>query len=112
MFNPALLTQPTFFISTHGLLDFIIASPSTETAFYNSVPGHAALGIVQNSDGKAADHNSIQNTANGGNPGGELGYSTAWLEFELRGGTTAAAAFTGSAPQLVADPNWPQSAAK
>jgi pimeloyl-ACP methyl ester carboxylesterase len=112
MFNPALLTQPTFFISTHGLLDFIIASPSTETAFYNSVPGHAALGIIQNSDGKAADHSSIQNTANGGNPGGELGYSTAWLELELRGGTTAAAAFTGSAPQLVADPNWPQSAAK
>jgi hypothetical protein len=112
MFNPALLTQPAFFVGTHGLLDGLIASPSTETAFYNSVTGHAALGIIQNSDGKAADHNSVQNTANGGNPGGELGYTTAWLEYQLRGITSAGAAFSGTGPELPANANWPGSAVK
>ena len=111
-YNPAQLTQPAFFIGTHGLLDGLIASPSTETAFYNSINGHAALGIIQNSDGKAADHNSVQNTANGGNPGGELGYATAWLEYQLRGATLAAGAFTGTQPELPANTNWPGSAAK
>jgi pimeloyl-ACP methyl ester carboxylesterase len=112
LFNPALLTQPAFFIGTHGLLDALIASPSTETAFYNSVTGHAALGIIQNSDGKAADHNSVQNTANGGNPGGELGYATAWLEYQLRGVASAGAAFSGTGPELPANANWPGSAVK
>jgi hypothetical protein len=112
MFNPALVTQPAFFVSTHGLVDALIASPSTETAFYNSVTGHAALGIIQNSDGKAADHNSVQNTANGGNPGGELGYATAWLEYRLRGNTSAGAAFSGTGPELPANTNWPGSAVK
>jgi pimeloyl-ACP methyl ester carboxylesterase len=112
MYNPALLTQPAFFVSTHGTLDSFIASPSTETAFYNSVKGHAALGIIKQSDGKAADHNSVQNTANGGNPGGELGYATAWVEYQLRGDSTAAGAFTGGHPELVTNTNWPGSAAK
>jgi pimeloyl-ACP methyl ester carboxylesterase len=112
LFNPALLTQPVFLTSTHGLLDALIAGPSTETAFYNSVAGHAALGIIQNSDGKGADHNSIQNTANGGNPGGELGYPTAWLEYRLRGVTSAAPAFSGAQPELPSNSNWPGSAVK
>lgn len=111
-YNPALLTQPAFFVGTHGLLDLLIASPSTETAFYNSVSGHAALGIIQNSDGKAADHNSVQNAANGGNPGGELGYATAWLEYQLRGVAAASAAFSGTQPELPANANWPGSAVK
>jgi hypothetical protein len=111
-YNPAALTRPAFFIGTHGVLDLIIASPSTETAFYNSVAGHAALGIIQNSDGKGADHNSVQNTANGGNPGGELGYATAWLEYQLRGVTSAAPAFSGTQAELPANANWPGSAVR
>jgi pimeloyl-ACP methyl ester carboxylesterase len=111
-YNPASLTQPVFLTSTHGLIDALIASPSTETAFYNSVAGHAALGIIQNSDGKAADHSSIQNTANGGNPGGELGYATAWLEYQLRGVSSAGAAFSGAHPELPSNTNWPGSAVK
>jgi Chlorophyllase enzyme len=111
-YNPALLTVPPFFISTHGFLDSIIASPATEKAFYNSVTVHAALGIITNSDGKAADHNSVQNTANGGNPGGEMGYATAWLEYQLRGNGTAGTAFSGTSPELVANTNWPGSACK
>jgi hypothetical protein len=73
---------------------------------------HAALGIIQNSDGRAADHTSIQNAASGGNPGGFLGYATAWLEYQLRGSATAAGAFTGSHPELVSNSNWPGSAVK
>jgi pimeloyl-ACP methyl ester carboxylesterase len=110
--NPAALTQPVFFISTHGFWDSIIASPATERAFFLSVTVRAALGIILNSDGKPADHASIQNTAAGGNPGGFLGYATAWLEYQLRGNATAAGAFTGAHPELVSNTNWPGSAAK
>ena len=73
---------------------------------------HAALGVILNSDGKPADHASIQNTAAGGNPGGFLGYATAWLEYELRGNATAARAFTGPHPELLTNANWPGSAVK
>ena len=52
---------------------------------------HAALGIILTSDGKLADHTSIQDAADGGNPGGFFGYATAWLEHQLRGNATAVA---------------------
>ena len=110
--DPAALTRPVFFISTHGFWDSIIASPATENAFYLSTTVHAALGIIRTSDGKPADHASIQNTADGGNPGGFLGYATAWLEYRLRGNATAAGAFTGAHPELVSNANWPGSATK
>ena len=110
--DPAALTQPVFFISTHGFWDSIIASPATEKAFFLSTTVHAALGVILNSDGKPADHASIQNTAAGGNPGGFLGYATAWLEYQLRGNATAAGAFTGPHPELLANANWPGSAVK
>ena len=108
--NPAALTRPVFFVSTHGFWDSIIASPATEKAFFLSTSVHAALGIILNSDGKPADHASIQNAADGGNPGGFLGYATAWLEYQLRGNASAAGAFTGPHPELLSNPNWPGSA--
>jgi len=110
--DPAALTQPVFFISTHGFWGSIIASPVTEWTFYLSTTVHAALGIILSSDGKPADHASIQNTADGGNPGGFLGYATAWLEYQLRGNATAAGAFTGAHPELVSNANWPGSVTK
>jgi hypothetical protein len=110
--HPDALTRPAFFVSTHGFFDSVIASPATEKAYFLSAPVHAALGIIKNSDGKAADHTSIENPAAGGNPGAFLGYATAWLEYQLRGNTTAAGAFTGPHPELLANPNWPGSAAK
>ena len=70
MFDPAALTQPVFFLSTHGIFDAVIASSATERSYYHSTTVHAALGIILYSDGKRADHNSIANTASGGNPGG------------------------------------------
>jgi len=110
--HPAALTRPVFFISTHGFWDSIIASPATEKAFFLSTSVHAALGIILNSNGKPADHTSIENPALGGNPGGFLGYATAWLEYQLRGDVTAAGAFTGAHPELVSNTNWPGSATK
>jgi hypothetical protein len=110
--HPDALTRPAFFVSTHGFWDSIIASPATEKAYFLSAPVHAALGIITNSDGKAADHASIQDPAYGGNPGGFLGYATAWLEYRLRGNAIAAGAFTGPHPELTANPNWPGSAVK
>src|SRR5690242_11206125 len=110
--HPDALTRPVFFISTHGFWDSIIASPATEKGFFLSAPVHAALGIITESDGKPADHASIADPASGGNPGGFLGYATAWLEYQLRGNATAAGAFTGPHPELTANPNWPGSAVK
>ena len=110
--NLAALTQPVFFISTHGFWDSIIASPATEKAFFLSTSVHAALGIILDSDGKPADHASIQNAAFGGNPGGFIGYATAWLEYQLRGNAFAASAFTGPHPELTSNANWPGSAVK
>ena len=112
MIDLAALTRPVFFISTYGPFDAVIASPATQRAFYDSTTVHAALGIIRYSDGKRADHASIQNAADGGNPGGLLGYATAWLEYRLRGDTTAAGAFTGAQPELVENTNWPGSATK
>jgi hypothetical protein len=109
--DPAALTRPVFFISTYGFWDSIIASPATEKAFFKSTHVHAALGIIVKSDGKPADHTSIENPPTG-NPGGFLGYATAWLEYQLRGNTTAARAFTGRHPELVSNTNWPGSATK
>jgi len=109
--DPAALTRPVFFISTYGFWDSIIASPATEEAFFLSTSVHAALGIILSSDGKPADHTSIENPPTG-NPGGLLGYATAWLEYQLRGNATAAGAFTGAHPELVSNPNWPGSATK
>jgi hypothetical protein len=109
--DPGALTRPVFFISTHGFWDAIIASPATEKAFFLSTSVHAALGIILNSGGKPADHTAIENPPTG-NPGGLLGYATAWLEYQLRGDVTAAGAFTGPHPELVSNPNWPGSATK
>jgi hypothetical protein len=110
--HPGALTRPAFFVSTHGFFDSVIASPATERAYFLSAPVHAALGIIKNSDGKAADHASIEDPAAGGNPGAFLGYATAWLEYQLRGNVIAAGAFTGPHPELLANHNWPGSAVK
>ena len=111
-YDPAALTQPTFLITTYGVADLIIASPLVETGYFNSLRNHGALGLIKNSDGKTADHNSIQDAAVGGNPGGFLGYATAWLQYQLRGDPTAARAFTGASPELAANSNWPGSMVK
>jgi hypothetical protein len=108
----AQLTRPAFLTSTHGIFDSVIAPPVIERIFYETLTVPAALGIILDSDGKRADHASIEDIAYGGNPGGELGYPTAWLAYQLRSDPTAAAAFTGAHPELVSNSNWPGSAAR
>ena len=83
-----------------------------ERIYYETINVPAALGIILESDGKPADHASILDPAYGGNPGGELGYAPAWLAYQLRGDLPAAAAFTGTRPELVSNSNWPGSAVK
>lgn len=110
--DPGKLTQPVFFISTHGLIDSIIASPATETTDFHSVAGRAALGIIAFSGGHRADHSTDQDAAFGGSPEGELGYATAWLEYTLRDNKRAARSFTGRHPELVSNVDWPGSRVK
>lgn len=106
------LTQPVFFSSTRGLQDLAIASPKTEKAYFDSIRGPAVMGIITLSDGRAADHSSIQDTIYGGNPGGELAYPTAWLEYQLMGKVALRRAFTGAKAEIVTNPNWHGSAVK
>lgn len=106
------LTRPAFLTSTHGIFDSVIAPPVIERILYETLTVPAALGIIFESDGKRADHASIEDPAYGGNPGGELGYPTAWLAYQLRSDPTAATAFTGAHPELVSNSNWPGSAIK
>jgi len=108
----AQLTRPAFLSSTHGIWDSVIAPPVIERIYYEILTVPAALGIILESDGKPADHASIVDPAYGGNPGGELGYATAWLAYQLLGDPTAATAFTGAAPELISNANWPGSAVK
>jgi hypothetical protein len=108
----AQLTRPAFLSSTHGIWDSVIAPPVIERIYYEILTVPAALGIILESDGKPADHASIVDPDYGGNPGGELGYATAWLAYQLRGDPIAATAFTGATPELVSNSNWPGSAVK
>jgi pimeloyl-ACP methyl ester carboxylesterase len=110
--HPNRLTQPVFFISTHGPLDAIITSPANEQDDYESVRGRAALGIIALSGGRRADHSSIEDADVGGNPQCEIGYATAWLEYTLRDNKKAAAAFSGRHPELVSNGDWPGSMVK
>jgi pimeloyl-ACP methyl ester carboxylesterase len=104
--KPWLLTQPIFFISTLGPEDAFIANPAVEHLDFDDVPRHAAMGVIFQSGSKDADHSSIQNTAAGGDPQGELGYPTAWLEYQLLGNAKAAKAFTGANPELEHNSDW------
>jgi pimeloyl-ACP methyl ester carboxylesterase len=106
------VTQPIFFIATHGPEDAVITNPTNERADFRSIRGHAALGLISLSEGRKADHASVEDSDDGGNPGDELGYATAWLEYTLRANKQAAAAFSGRHPELVSDPNWPGSMVK
>lgn len=98
-YDTANLTRPTFF--TGGSTDWLIASPSTTTGYYNAKPGAAAVAVL-----KGAGHNTIQGTG-----GGYLGYITAWLMYQLRGDATARQVFVGT-PELLTNTNWQNQAVK
>jgi pimeloyl-ACP methyl ester carboxylesterase len=108
--EPGLLTQPIFLMSTFGSLDQVIDNPVVARGQYDEVPGHAAMGVVLFSGNQLADHISIQDR--GGDPHTELGYATAWLEYQLRGDAQPAGAFSGARPEILANPSWPLTAIK
>lgn len=98
-YNTAQVTRPAFFLG--GANDWLIASPSTTTGYYNAVPGAAAVGVL-----RGAGHNTIQDAGNG-----FIGYITAWLTYQLRGDTTARSVFVGPG-ELVSNTNWRNQATK
>ena len=110
--DPARLHQPTFLISTRGPLDAVIANPAVERCYFEEVEAPAVLGLVRRSDGKGADHLSIEDPTDGGNPGGLLAYITAWLLAELRHDPTAAGLFFGRRASLLESANWSGSRVK
>ena len=110
--NMASVHQPAFLISTYGPEDRFLSSPRVDRAYFSEVKGRAALGTIKTSGGVKVDHASIQNATDGGNPGEEIAYATAWLEFTLRGNRQAARAFTGPHPELTSNPDWPGSKVK
>jgi pimeloyl-ACP methyl ester carboxylesterase len=106
------VTQPIFFIATYGPVDAVITDPANERVDFGSIRGRAAVGLISRSESHRADHASLEDSDVGGNPGDELGYATAWLEYTLRADKQAAAGFSGRHPELVSDPNWPGSMVK
>ncbi len=110
--DPSRLRLPTFLISTRGPLDAVIANPDVERCYFEEIKARAALGLVSRSDGKRADHLSIEDTTAGGNPGGLLAYTTAWLLAELRHDPTAAGLFFGSRASMLEDATWSGSQVK
>jgi hypothetical protein len=93
-------TVPVLFLG--GATDIIIASPSTQTGYYNQVPGAAAVAVL-----KGAGHNTIQQTG-----GGFLGYINAWMMYVLRNDTTARGAFVGAPPEFTTNTAWQNQARK
>jgi pimeloyl-ACP methyl ester carboxylesterase len=99
-YDTAQVTRPVFFVG--GSSDWLIASPSTLTGYYNAVPGGAAIGVL-----KGAGHNTIQGTG-----GGFPAYITAWLMYQLQGDAYAKGVFVGSTRELTANTNWQNQATK
>lgn len=110
--DPARLHQPTFLASTRGPVDSVIANPVVERCYFDEIDAPAALGIVARSDGRIADHGSIEDATHGGNPGAYLGPTTAWLFAELRNDPTAAALFFGEHESFTRRGDWAGSTVK
>jgi hypothetical protein len=98
--NWAAITKPILFMT--GSNDWLIASASGQTGYYNQITGAAAKASL-----KGAGHNTIQGTG-----GGYLGYFTAWLLYTLDGNTNARGAFVGSPPEINSNTNWQNQAEK
>jgi hypothetical protein len=94
------LTVPVLFLG--GANDIVIASPATQTGYYNQVPGAAAVAVL-----KGAGHNTIQQTG-----GGFLGYINAWLMYVLRNDSAARGAFVGAPPEINTNASWSNQAEK
>jgi hypothetical protein len=68
---------------------------------YNQTSGPAAVGSLV-----GATHFTEPIVTGGG------GYLTAWMEWQLKGDSSAGAAFTGATPEFNSNPRWAQQATK
>jgi hypothetical protein len=99
-FDPAQLTVPTLFLG--GSEDWLVASPKILRAYYDAVPGQAALLILN-----GADHLVPQRSG-----GRYLGYLTAWMMCQLQGDHYARGAFAGTSAEANLNTNWSHQAVK
>jgi len=93
-FEARKLTVPVLCLG--GSNDWLIAPPWALWEYYIKVPGAAARLVLND-----ADHNAIQ-----GNGGGNLGYLTAWMMYQLQRDQYASGAFVGDPPEANMNPNW------
>ena len=93
--DSSLLTAPIFYVG--GTKD-VITPPKLAQKSYEATPAAlpAALAVRV-----GAGHDEIR-----GNGGRERGYVTAWLMFQLFGDETAAAAFSGTHPEISSNSGW------
>ncbi|MEV3986960.1 MULTISPECIES: alpha/beta hydrolase [unclassified Nonomuraea] len=94
------LTCPVFFAS--GGRDLLLSPYRAVQAYYDSVPGPAAMAIL-----KDGSHTMIKGAGSG-----PLGYVTAWLMYTLQDNPEARTAFVGSPPELDTNTAWERSAQK
>lgn len=92
----ARLDGPVFYLTG---ADDPLSTALPQAAYHLASPGPAVRGRLL-----GAEHNWPSDG------GGFRGYLTAWLRFTLVGDADAAPAFTGSAPELLADPAWDRTA--
>ncbi|WP_037080743.1 alpha/beta hydrolase [Pseudonocardia spinosispora] len=100
MYDVTKLTGTVFYLGGAG--DVLIAPPIALRGYYDATRVPAALAVLRN-----ADHNTVQGTG-----GRFLGYLTAWLRFQLTDDRYAAGAFTGTSPEITANPAWQDQALK
>lgn len=95
-YDTRLLTVPMFLIG--GTDDLLISPPSVNRSAYNRTDDTlpAAMAMLRN-----AGHTEIM-----GNGGGQRGYLTAWMRFQLAGDAAAAAAFGGAGAELLGNARW------
>jgi pimeloyl-ACP methyl ester carboxylesterase len=87
------LTQAVFFVG--GGNDWL-ATPVGALQYVEQVPGAVAVALL-----RRGPHDGIVNDAPG-----YLGYVTAWMMYQLRGDTTAAAAFVGPQAEISENAEW------
>ncbi|MFD4467515.1 alpha/beta hydrolase [Rhodococcus sp. NPDC058505] len=102
--DPMWVTEPTDAIDTAALTGPVllltgaadpVSTAAAQQGYFDAVPGPATRGRLL-----GTAHTWPRDG------GGFRGYLTAWLDHTLRGDDEAARAFTGPAPQFLADPAW------
>lgn len=82
----------------------IMAPPYVTAGYYYSMITNNIFQPVVKASLTGAGHNEMMNFY--GNPERYFGYITAWLLFQLKGDTTARAAFAGNNPEILNNSNW------